>query len=67
MTGFADSDDFPTTTGALSTTLQGTRDDFVTKLAPNGASLVYSTYLGGSDDEGGSAPGSRWTPRARPT
>ncbi len=26
-------------------------DAFVAKLAPDGASLVYSTYLGGSDDE----------------
>ena len=29
-------------------------DVFVTKIAPNGGSLVYSTFLGGTDeDEGG--------------
>jgi len=29
------------------------RDAFITKIAPNGKALVYSTYLGGSDDEMG--------------
>jgi hypothetical protein len=28
---------------------QGTRDAFAAKLSPDGADLVYSTYLGGSD------------------
>jgi len=37
--------DFPTTPGAYSTTV-GT--GFVTKVAPSGDSLVYSTYLGGA-------------------
>ena len=27
------------------------RDAFVAKVAPNGRSLVYSTYLGGSDND----------------
>ena len=45
--------DFPTTAGAFDTSLGGDVDAFVTKLAPSGASLVYSTYLGGSDYEGG--------------
>ena len=31
------------------------RDAFVTKFAPNGSSLVYSTYLGGSKDDVGTA------------
>ena len=31
----------------------GGRDAFVTKLNPNGTSLVYSTYLGGSDTDRG--------------
>jgi hypothetical protein len=54
VTGFADSSDFPTkpTVGAYDTTLGGTRDDFVTKVAPDGKSFPYSTYLGGSGDEG---------------
>jgi hypothetical protein len=33
----------------------GNSDAFVTKLDPSGSSLVYSTYLGGADDDGGSA------------
>jgi hypothetical protein len=54
VTGFADSSDFPTepTVGAYDTTLGGTRDNFVTKVAPDGKSFPYSTYLGGSVDEG---------------
>jgi hypothetical protein len=52
VTGFTDSGNFPTTAGAFHTALGGTRDDFVTKLAPDGKTLAYSTYLGGSGDEG---------------
>jgi beta-propeller repeat-containing protein len=54
VTGIADSTDFPTTPGALQTTFQGGGDDaFVSKLNPSGSALVYSTYLGGSDEDGG--------------
>ena len=42
---------FPTTPGAYDTTHNGDGDVVVTKFAPNGASLVYSTYLGGSNYE----------------
>jgi hypothetical protein len=56
VTGETDSRDFPTTTGAFAPTYHGTgaTDAFVTKLDPTGSNLVYSTYLGGSnnDDEG---------------
>jgi hypothetical protein len=52
VTGYTDSGNFPTSGGAFQTTLGGTRDDFVTKLAPGGNTLVYSTYLGGTGDEG---------------
>ena len=34
---------------------RGISDAFVTKLNPNGSALVYSTYLGGSGIEGGTA------------
>ncbi len=45
--------DFPTTGGAFDTTHNGGKDVFVTKIAPDGASLVYSTFLGGAvTDEG---------------
>ncbi|CBE68996.1 MAG: hypothetical protein F9K13_11270 [Candidatus Methylomirabilis oxygeniifera] len=49
VTGGTLSDDFPTTSGARDTSSKGHGDAFVTKLAPNGASLTYSTYLGGNE------------------
>lgn len=45
---------FPTTAGAFDTTHNGSNDVFVTKLKPTGSALVYSTFLGGSDLDGGS-------------
>jgi hypothetical protein len=51
ITGDTYSTAFPTTAGAYSTTLADWRDAFITKLSPSGSSLVYSTYLGGADDE----------------
>ena len=45
--------DFPTTVGAFDTTHNGNIDAFVTKLNPAGSALVYSTFLGGSNDEFG--------------
>lgn len=44
---------FPITPGAFQTTFGGTTDAFVTKLNPAGSALVYSTYLGGSNDDNG--------------
>ncbi|MEP7286189.1 MAG: SBBP repeat-containing protein [Chloroflexota bacterium] len=46
ITGETDSDNFPTTVGALQTTLAGS-DAFVVKLNATGTGLVYSTYLSG--------------------
>jgi uncharacterized protein (TIGR03437 family) len=56
VTGSTTSVDFPVTSGAFQTQLQGLRDSFVAKLAPDG-SLVYATYLGGTgtDDSSGIA------------
>ena len=49
LTGITKSADFPTTPGAFQQTkLTGYYTTFVTKLAPSGSSLVYSTYLNGS-------------------
>jgi hypothetical protein len=58
VTGLTYSSNFPTTTGALQTTLGGGEgggydDAFVAKLNAGGSVLVYSTYLGGSGDEAG--------------
>jgi hypothetical protein len=53
VTGTTDSPDFPTTAGALDTSLNGRTDAFVTKLNASGSSLDYSTYLGGTTGEGG--------------
>jgi hypothetical protein len=44
---------FPTTLGAFDTT-PDSNDGFVTKLDPAGSTLVYSTFLGGSESDGGS-------------
>jgi hypothetical protein len=64
VTGDTGSSDFPVTTGAFQTTLGGSSDAFVTKFNATGSALLYSTYLGGSVDEGGS--GIAWMPRAMP-
>src|SRR2546426_3678024 len=49
VTGNANSTNFPTTTGAFRNGLVGFADAFVTKLDPTGSTLLYSTYLGGSN------------------
>ncbi|MGC9194536.1 MAG: SBBP repeat-containing protein [Syntrophobacteraceae bacterium] len=49
VTGAASSADFPVTAGAFQTSLKSSIGDaFVTEIAPDGSTLVYSTYLGGS-------------------
>jgi len=53
VTGFTYSTNFPTTSGAFQTTLGGVDDAFVTKLNATGTALIYSTYLGGSDEDFG--------------
>ena len=50
VTGHTESGNFPTK-GAYQGVLAGQYDAFVTKLAQDGKTLVYSTYLGGSDDD----------------
>src|SRR4029079_4733095 len=51
-TGYTYSPDFPVTTGAFDTSRAGL-DAFVTKFTPDGAALVYSTFLGGAGREQG--------------
>jgi hypothetical protein len=58
VAGQTDSDDFPITAGAFQRTrahpqqFGGGADGFITKLNPSGTALVYSTYLGGDNDDG---------------
>lgn len=48
LVGFTHSPDYPTTLGSYSVSLAGSRDAFITCMESDGASLVYSTLLGGS-------------------
>jgi Leucine-rich repeat (LRR) protein len=49
--GYTYSSNFPTS-GAYQGTLAGPSDAFISKFSPDGSSLVFSTYLGGSDHDG---------------
>ncbi|WP_309495483.1 SBBP repeat-containing protein [Mechercharimyces sp. CAU 1602] len=53
IVGTTDTSSYPITSGAFQTILRGTSDAFITKLNPFGSALVYSTFLGGSEDESG--------------
>ena len=58
VTGFTASTNFPVTANAPQPVLAGgsaVTDAFVLKLAANGAALVYSTFLGGSQSDFGNA------------
>jgi hypothetical protein len=51
VVGVTMSSDFPTTPNAFDTTLSGQRDAVMVRLNADGSGLVYSTYLGGSDED----------------
>lgn len=55
VAGETPASNFPTTAGAFDTTYNGvggpTSDVFVSRIAADGTSLVYSTYLGGSSGD----------------
>lgn len=55
IVGYTSSTNFPTTSGAFQVSNAGGIDAFLTKLNPTGSSLMYSTYLGGSNDDYGRA------------
>ncbi len=56
VTGETASTDFPTTGGVVQAAFGGgTTDAFVTKVSPDGSTKVYSTFLGGSDNDRGTA------------
>ena len=50
VTGYTESSDFPTKS-AYQPSLKAMKDGFVTKLASSGTDLIYSTYLGGTEDD----------------
>ncbi|MGD8540217.1 MAG: SBBP repeat-containing protein [Candidatus Aminicenantes bacterium] len=52
VTGYTDSVDFPTH-NSFQGSNAGNRDAFIVKVNSSGSALVYSTYLGGSDEDGG--------------
>ena len=53
ITGATNSPNFPTL-NPIQAQNRGAADAFITKLGPSGAALIYSTYLGGSNDDRGS-------------
>lgn len=55
ITGYTTSTDFPVIDSFQSSHNGGFSDAFVTKISPTGDSLVYSSFLGGSDEEEGYA------------
>jgi hypothetical protein len=62
LTGNTISTNFPTTAGAFQVTFGGNGprnigDVYVTKLNSTGSKMVYSTYLGGSDDDNAASIG----------
>ena len=51
VTGYTRSTNFPTANSLQASNAGGFADAFVLKLSGDGSALVYSTYLGGSDDD----------------
>ena len=53
VTGWTLAADFPVTPGAFQPVRGSDWDAFVTKVAPNGTALLYSSYLGGDGNDTG--------------
>ena len=53
ITGTASSAAFPTTANAAQKALNGVSDAFISEVSADGAALLYSTFLGGSNADGG--------------
>lgn len=51
--GLSSGQDYPTTAGAYDRTLNGDQDYVITRLSSTGSSLLQSTFLGGSSQDGG--------------
>jgi hypothetical protein len=55
LTGQTTTPDFPTSEGGFDTTFNELADAFVVKLNPDGNSLIYATFLGGSKQDSGTS------------
>ncbi|MHA2223504.1 MAG: SBBP repeat-containing protein, partial [Candidatus Thorarchaeota archaeon] len=53
LSGMTQSDDYPTTNGAYQETYGTNNDAMLTKILENGSNLVFSSYLGGGNEEAG--------------
>jgi uncharacterized repeat protein (TIGR01451 family) len=53
VTGVTGSGSFPTTGGVFQTEKDGFTDAFAVKLNPSGSALLYSTFIGGDNNESG--------------
>jgi Beta-propeller repeat len=53
VTGITSSADFPVTADAFDPSFNGVADAFVCELSADGSTLLYSTFLGGTQSEGG--------------
>ncbi|MHA2139540.1 MAG: hypothetical protein ACW98G_16765 [Candidatus Hodarchaeales archaeon] len=51
LSGWTRSSDFNVTADALNNTINLNRDNYISKFTPNGSSLLYSTFIGGSSNE----------------
>lgn len=51
VAGSTKSANYPLTTNAIQTQRKGTDDMYISRIAPDGSGLIYSTYFGGSGSE----------------
>ncbi|MBC8144924.1 MAG: SBBP repeat-containing protein, partial [bacterium] len=51
IVGETSSPDYPYVTGSYFASLQGATDAFVTKISPDGSTIVFSTFIGGTDSD----------------
>ena len=55
IVGSTTSNNFPTTSGVFQPVYAGNQDAFLTEMNPDGSALVYSTYIGGTGTDFGTA------------
>jgi hypothetical protein len=55
LVGSTTSNNFPTTSGAFQQNFGGIQDAFLTEMKPDGSALIYSTYIGGTGADFGTA------------